>query len=98
MGWTAYPSISYWLPLLASVLFGYEIVTIAISVYQYFIDTYETYAASALSMATLIRFVAAGGMMEVAIPMYRNLGVHWILTLFGCIGLMFTLAPYLFYR
>jgi hypothetical protein len=58
MGWTAYPSISYWLPLLASVLFGYGIVTIAISVYQYFIDTYETYAASALSMATLIRFVA----------------------------------------
>lgn len=36
--------------------------------------------------------------MEVAIPMYRNLGVHWTLTLLGCIGLMFTPAPYLFYR
>jgi multidrug resistance protein len=68
MGWTNYPSISYWSGLVASVLFGYGILCIFISTYQYIIDSYETYAASALASLTLIRYVAAGGMVEVGIP------------------------------
>jgi multidrug resistance protein len=68
MGWTNYPSISYWNGLVASVLFGYGILCIFISTYQYIIDSYERYAASALASLTLIRYVAAGGMVEVGIP------------------------------
>ena len=64
MGWTAYPWISYWSPLLASVLFGYGILCVFISSYQYIIDSYEVYAASALASVTLIRYVAAGGMVS----------------------------------
>ena len=64
MGWTTYPSISYWSPLAASVLFGYGILCIFISSYQYIIDGYETYAASALASVTLIRYVTAGGMVS----------------------------------
>jgi len=76
MGWTAYPLISYWSPLAASVLFGYGILCVFISSYQYIIDSYEVYAASALASVTLIRYVAAGGMIEVAISFYERLGVH----------------------
>jgi multidrug resistance protein len=68
MGWTNYASVSYWNALVASVLFGYGILCIFISSYQYIIDSYETYAASALASLTLIRYVAAGGMVEVGIP------------------------------
>jgi multidrug resistance protein len=68
MGWTNYSSTSYWSGLAASVLFGYGILCIFISSYQYIIDSYETYAASALASLTLIRYVAAGGMVEVGIP------------------------------
>lgn len=64
MGWTAYPSISFWSPLAASVLFGYGILCVFISSYQYIIDSYETYSASALASVTLIRYVAAGGMVR----------------------------------
>lgn len=64
MGWTTYPSISYWSPLAASVLFGYGILCVFISSYQYLIDGYEKYAASALASVTLIRYVAAGGMVS----------------------------------
>ena len=60
MGWTAYPSISYWSPLLSSVLFGYGIFCIFLTSYQYIIDSYEGYAASALTGVTLIRYCAAG--------------------------------------
>lgn len=68
MGWTNYSSISCWSGLAASVLFGYGILCIFISTYQYIIDSYEMYAASALSSLTFIRYVAAGGMVEVGIP------------------------------
>jgi MFS family permease len=68
MGWTNYPSISYWSGLVSGVLFGYGILCIFISTYQYIIDSYEMYAASALASLTLIRYVAAGGMVEVGIP------------------------------
>jgi hypothetical protein len=66
--------------------------------YQYVIDVYEAYAASALASMTLIRYLAAGGMAEVAIPMYKNLGVHWTLTILWAISALITPVPYVFYR
>jgi len=68
MGWTNDASISYWSGLIASILFGYGILCIFISTYQYIIDSYEMYAASALVSLTLIRYVVAGGMVVVGIP------------------------------
>lgn len=97
MGWTAYPHVSIWSPILASVLFGYGILSVFISTYLYLIDTYEVYAASALTMITLVRYVVSGGIIESSIPMYENLGVHWSLTLLGCIGVVFSLVPYAFF-
>ncbi|KAJ5108955.1 major facilitator superfamily domain-containing protein [Penicillium angulare] len=98
MGWTSYPSISYWSPLVASVAFGFSVQGIFISTYQYLIDTYEIYAASALVSATFFRYIAAGAMVVVSIPMYSNLGVHWSLTLLGCISLLMTPVPFIFYK
>ena len=71
MGWTAYPWISFWSPLAASVLFGYGILCVFISSYQYIIDSYETYSASALASVTLIRYVAAGGMVSPLFSFFR---------------------------
>ena len=68
MGWTTNPSISYWSPLVASVLFGYGILCIFISSYQYIIDSYEAYAASALASLTLIRYTASGLVLRVSSP------------------------------
>lgn len=78
--------ISIWSPLAASALFGYGILCVFISSYQYIIDGYETNAASALASVTLIRYVAAGGMVVVGVPFYENVGVHWTLTILGCIA------------
>lgn len=97
MGWTSDGNISIWSPLLASVLFGYGILCVFISSYQYIIDSYEIYAASALASVTLIRYVAAGGMTVVGIPFYENLGVHYTLTILACISVVCTPVPYVFY-
>lgn len=97
MGWTSYPHISIWSPLLAGVLFGYGVLCVFISSYQYIIDSYEMYAASALTSVTLVRYVTAGGMTVVGIPFYKNMGVHWTLTILGAISALLVPVPYLFY-
>ncbi|CAN9190247.1 unnamed protein product [Alternaria alternata] len=98
MGWTDYASISIWSPLAASLLVGFSNICIFMSAYMYIIDSYEAYAASALTFVALVRYVAAGGMTVVGIPMYRNLGTHWTLTLLGIISVLALPIPYVLYR
>lgn len=98
MAWTAYPSISIWSPLMASVLFGHGFITIFITVYMYLIDSYEVYAASGLTFITLVRYCASGGMVVVGIPFYNNMGTHWTLTILACISVLLTPMPYVFYK
>lgn len=86
MGWTARADVSLWSPLAASVLFGYGILCVFITGYQYIIDAYETYAASALASITLIRYVASGAMVVVSIPFYENCGIAYTCTILGCIS------------
>ncbi|KAK3071894.1 hypothetical protein LTR53_007812 [Teratosphaeriaceae sp. CCFEE 6253] len=98
MGWTARPDISIWSPLVASALFGYGILCVFITCYQYIIDAYETYAASALASITLIRYFAAGGMTIAGIPFYKNLGVAYTLTILGSLSCLLVPVPYVFYK
>lgn len=98
MGWTARPEISIWSPLAASVLFGYGILCIFITCYQYIIDSYETFAASALASITFIRYVVAGGMTIAGVPFYSNVGVPYTLTIMGCLGAILVPVPYVFYK
>ncbi|KNG51630.1 benomyl methotrexate resistance protein [Stemphylium lycopersici] len=98
MGWTDYDSVSIWSPLVASVLVGFSNICVFMSAYMYMIDSYEAYAASALTFNALIRYLAAGGMTIVGIPMYRNLGTHWTLTLLGCLSVLTVPIPYVLYR
>jgi hypothetical protein len=42
--------------------------------------------------------VAAGSMTVVGIPFYENMGVHWTLTILGCISALMIPVPYVFYK
>lgn len=97
MGWTAYPNVSIWSPIIASVFFGFGILCVFISSYQYIIDSYEIYSASALAFVTLSRYVVAGAMVVVGVPFYENLGVHYTLTILGCLSALLVPLPYVFY-
>jgi hypothetical protein len=83
---------------MASVLFGYGLITIFLSAYMYIIDSYEIYAASALTFVTVTRYLVAAGMTAVGIPFYQNLGPHWTLTILGCISTLLTPIPYIMYK
>ncbi|KAF3020593.1 hypothetical protein E8E14_010174 [Neopestalotiopsis sp. 37M] len=98
MGWTARPDISIWSPIIAGVLFGYGILCVFITSYQYIIDSYESYSASALASVTMIRYMASGGMIPASIPFYRNLGVAYTCTILACISAAMVPVPYVFYK
>ncbi|KAL4802329.1 major facilitator superfamily transporter [Aspergillus unguis] len=93
MGWTDYKSISIWSPIIASAVFGFGTITVFISSYMYVIDSYDTYAASALGFMTVSRYCAAGGMTVAGIPFYSNMGVHYTLTILACIAVAMTPLP-----
>lgn len=64
---------------------------------MYIIDSYEIYAASALTFVALVRYIAAGGMTVVGIPFYKNLGSQYTLTIMACIAAVLTPIPYALY-
>lgn len=98
MGWSARPSISIWSPIMASVLFGFSTTAIFISISMYLIDAYSTYAASAMAFSYLVRYLAAGGMTVAGIPWYDNLSPQWTLTILGCLSVLLTPLPYIFFK
>ena len=68
------------------------------SSYMYTIDAYEVNAASALTFATVTRFLISGGLTVAGIPLYENVGTHWTLTIMAVIGCLLAPIPYLLYR
>ncbi|KAL4968101.1 C6 transcription factor [Aspergillus stella-maris] len=97
MGWTCYPSIPLWSPLISTVLFGYGITAIFIISYMYLIDAYGTYSASALGFLAFTRYIVAGGVTVAGAPIYRAIGVQYTLTILGGISAVMAAVPYLLY-
>ncbi|KAK5994359.1 MFS-type transporter kojT [Cladobotryum mycophilum] len=96
LGWTNYPSISIWSGLAACFVFGIVLTSVYVSSYEYIIDSYGDHSAIALASITMARYLAAGGMVMAARPMYETLGVHWTMTLLGCVAAVLSPAPLLF--
>lgn len=98
MGWTARPTISFWSPLVASVIFGYGITCVFISSYEYVADTFEFHSASALATITLVRFICGGVMAEFSYPFYASLGPALTLTVLGALTAALVPVPYILFR
>ncbi|PGH14947.1 hypothetical protein AJ80_05710 [Polytolypa hystricis UAMH7299] len=96
LGWTNYRSISMWSSLGACFLFGIVLIAIYTSSYEYIIDSYGEHSASALASITMVRYLVAGGMVMAARPMYTGIGVHWTMTIMGCIAVLLAPMPLLF--
>ncbi|AEO68551.1 uncharacterized protein THITE_2010889, partial [Thermothielavioides terrestris NRRL 8126] len=98
LGWVNDSSISIWCSLGACFLYGAAMFAIYVSSYEYIIDSYGENSATALSSITFVRYMVAGGMVMAARPMYSGIGVHWTLTLLGCIGLILAPGPLIFWK
>ncbi|KAL7423512.1 hypothetical protein Q5752_001092 [Cryptotrichosporon argae] len=96
--WVADRSISIWAELVAQAVFGLGILTVFIATFQYLIDAYSMYAASALAAITFLRYpITAGAVMWTA-PQYEGMGVHWSMTFLAFVSLVCCPIPWVFYR
>jgi hypothetical protein len=98
MAWTAFPALTVWPCLAATIPIGFSMIGIFVSTYQYLIDVYEIHSGSALVGCTFVRFLAAGCFVEVSLPMYNSLGVHWTLTLLASVSVLVAPLPFIFSR
>ncbi|ETW87361.1 major facilitator superfamily [Heterobasidion irregulare TC 32-1] len=93
-GWTSYPSISYWSPLIAGGVMGFGIFGIFLSLFNYIIDTYLMIAASALAASTVVRSIFGAVFPLFARQMFDALNPRWASTLLGCIALLMCPIPF----
>jgi DHA1 family multidrug resistance protein-like MFS transporter len=98
LGWTNYSSITIWSGLGACFVFGVVITAVYVSTYEYIIDSYGDHAAVALASITMARYLVAGGMVMASRPMYEGIGVHWTMTLLGCVAALLAPAPWIFHQ
>ncbi|KAI0822202.1 MFS general substrate transporter [Trametes gibbosa] len=93
-GWTSYPSISYWAPLMAGVPLGMSIIFLFLGLFNYVIDAYLFVAASALSSMTVVRSLFGAGFPLFATQMFDTLNPRWASTLLGCLAIVLGPIPF----
>ncbi|KAG7450645.1 MFS general substrate transporter [Guyanagaster necrorhizus] len=97
-GWTSFPSISYWAPLMAGYVMGFSISWIFLSFFNYIIDTYLMIAASALAANTVCRSLFGAAFPLFATQMYTALDPRWASSLLGFVALAMVPLPLLFLK
>ncbi|KAI0788630.1 MFS general substrate transporter [Abortiporus biennis] len=93
-GWTSYPHVSLWAPLMSGLFMGFSVVWLFLGLFNYIIDTYLFVAASALASSTVIRSLFGAGFPLFATQMYDRLNPRWASTLLGCLALLMAPIPF----
>lgn len=93
-GWTSFPSISFWAPLMSGLLLGFAIQLIFLGLVNYLIDAYITVAASALATTTIVRSLFGAAFPLFGGDLYKALDPRWASTVIGCIALAQVPIPF----
>ena len=97
-GWTARPSVHWISPVIAAVFIGAGFNVIFQQCLNYLVDTYQMYAASAVSANTILRSILAGALPLAVRPMFRNIGVGPSMSILGGIATIALPVPLLFMK
>lgn len=95
-GWTV-QRYSWPVPLAATLLFGASQVSIFNTVQTYYIDSFESNAASALAAGAFFRSMVGGFVPLFVSSMFQNLGYGLGMSVFGILSLILMPAPMVFY-
>lgn len=94
-GWTANKNISWISPVFAAGFIGAGFNIIFQQCINFLVDTYQLYAASAVSANTFLRSLIAGGLPLAARPMFNNLGVGPAMSILGGIAALALPVPFI---
>lgn len=95
--WTSSPRVHWIVPILASTFFGAGIYIINLAVLNYVVDSYQSYAASALAGVILIRNLVGAGFPLFGVQMYERLGFEWAGSVLAFLSLPMCAIPFLFF-
>ncbi|KAF2157659.1 MFS general substrate transporter [Myriangium duriaei CBS 260.36] len=96
--WTNSPSIHWIVSILAGVPFGFGMVLVFLSVFNYLIDAYVIFAASVLAANSVLRSLFGAAFPLFTRQMYANLGIHWASTIPAFLALACLPMPILLYK
>lgn len=83
---------------ISGFLFGFAMISIYVSANSYIIDSYSSYAASAMAAKTFIRSEVGAMVPLFVTPMFHNMGFQWAGLLLACIALAIAPIPFIFYK
>lgn len=84
--------------MLGGIPLGFGFVLIFIALFNYLVDSYKIYSASALGATSISRSTFGVVLPFAAKPMFRTLGVPWAASLLGFLSLSMCLIPPIFIR
>jgi len=96
-GWTVQAGSPWPVVLSAMLLFGASQVSIFNTVQNYYIDAFESMAASALAAGAFLRSVIGGIVPLLVSKMFERIGYGWGFSVFGTMALVLMPAPLLFF-
>ena len=94
--WTVQFEVHWTVPLLSTVFFGLGQITILNTVQNYYIDSFQKYAASAIAAGAVFRSIIGGVVPLFAPGLFEQLGYGWGVSVFGFLSLVLSPAPLLF--
>lgn len=95
--WTTEYHVHFMVSIVATFFYGIGQVVIFNTVQNYYIDTFEKYAASAIAAGSLFRSVV-GGVIPLFTPsLLEKVGLGWGFSLFGFLSIALAPSPVLFY-
>lgn len=98
-GFSAQYKVFWLVPNIGAFIFGFGMMTTFLTCQNFLVDTYSTYAASALAAVGFCRSLAGFGLPLAAGPLYDRLGYDYgNLLLAGIAALVGLPAPFLFYK
>ncbi|KAJ5716817.1 hypothetical protein N7488_002463 [Penicillium malachiteum] len=96
--WTNSPSIHWMVSIAAGAPFGFGMVLVFLSVFNYLIDSYTIYAASVLAANAALRSLFGMAFPLFTTYMYANLGIHWASSIPAFLSLACVPFPFIFYK
>jgi multidrug resistance protein len=96
--WTNSPSIHWMASVAAGAPFGFGMVLVFLSVFNYLIDSYTIFAASVLAANSALRSLFGMAFPLFTTYMYQNLGIHWASSIPAFLSLLCVPFPFIFYK
>ncbi|KAL3477408.1 major facilitator superfamily domain-containing protein [Aspergillus californicus] len=95
--WSNAPSVHWAVCMIGTALFGFGNISVSLGLVNYIVDSYVTYAASALAASTVLRSLCGAAFPLFTTYMYEGLGIHWASSVpaflaLACLPLPFVLS------